>query len=152
MIRRPPRSTLFPYTTLFRSSRFKLKDLWLSSYMNGLDLLGVKPSERFRKKYEEEVYFEARKLVNKLEELSKREEKLKSGVYDSFEGYFSKDAKLASIRKRGKLEQIRGEIREYLEDGLELGGHKKDLTIHLKPGMEVNFPVYISGMCEKYKS
>src|SRR5258708_9421746 len=27
MIRRPPRSTLFPYTTLFRSNRFKLKGL-----------------------------------------------------------------------------------------------------------------------------
>src|SRR5258708_22280335 len=26
MIRRPPRSTLFPYTTLFRSSRFKSLD------------------------------------------------------------------------------------------------------------------------------
>src|SRR2546425_8905341 len=26
MIRRPPRSTLFPYTTLFRSSRFKVRD------------------------------------------------------------------------------------------------------------------------------
>src|SRR3712207_7562643 len=27
MIRRPPRSTLFPYTTLFRSSRFKFPNL-----------------------------------------------------------------------------------------------------------------------------
>src|SRR5256885_6753515 len=27
MIRRPPRSTLFPYTTLFRSERFGLKQL-----------------------------------------------------------------------------------------------------------------------------
>src|SRR3712207_7164768 len=27
MIRRPPRSTLFPYTTLFRSPDFTLKDL-----------------------------------------------------------------------------------------------------------------------------
>src|SRR5256886_10900400 len=37
MIRRPPRSTLFPYTTLFRSAR-------------GVDLLGVEqaPGESFR--------------------------------------------------------------------------------------------------------
>src|SRR3712207_8395950 len=27
MIRRPPRSTLFPYTTLFRSSRISFKDV-----------------------------------------------------------------------------------------------------------------------------
>ena len=29
MIRRPPRSTLFPYTTLFRSQRMHWKDHWL---------------------------------------------------------------------------------------------------------------------------
>src|SRR5256885_12189924 len=28
MIRRPPRSTLFPYTTLFRSSRFCGRQIW----------------------------------------------------------------------------------------------------------------------------
>src|SRR2546422_6906648 len=31
MIRRPPRSTLFPYTTLFRSSLFARMRKWLSS-------------------------------------------------------------------------------------------------------------------------
>src|SRR2546422_3427768 len=30
MIRRPPRSTLFPYTTLFRSDAVQLNDLWAS--------------------------------------------------------------------------------------------------------------------------
>src|SRR5690606_40751806 len=34
MIRRPPRSTLFPYTTLFRSVR-----VWLSSLSGGLERL-----------------------------------------------------------------------------------------------------------------
>jgi len=29
MIRRPPRSTLFPYTTLFRSARFDTADGWM---------------------------------------------------------------------------------------------------------------------------
>src|SRR5260221_2202067 len=28
MIRRPPRSTLFPYTTLFRSIRLAVMDMW----------------------------------------------------------------------------------------------------------------------------
>src|SRR3712207_9415689 len=32
MIRRPPRSTLFPYTTLFRSAAG-----WLTDYLTGLD-------------------------------------------------------------------------------------------------------------------
>src|SRR3712207_6947046 len=45
MIRRPPRSTLFPYTTLFRSVRFlaapeneALRDIWESALSN---LLGI---------------------------------------------------------------------------------------------------------------
>src|SRR5260221_11266470 len=32
MIRRPPRSTLFPYTTLFRSGCFMSQQLWGSTY------------------------------------------------------------------------------------------------------------------------
>src|SRR5688572_32544269 len=33
MIRRPPRSTLFPYTTLFRSSRVADAVYWISRYL-----------------------------------------------------------------------------------------------------------------------
>src|SRR5689334_25183636 len=36
MIRRPPRSTLFPYTTLFRSSQGMLDQFWLWSMQAGL--------------------------------------------------------------------------------------------------------------------
>src|SRR5689334_23491017 len=35
MIRRPPRSTLFPYTTLFRSVRYRMPD---ATYLAWLDL------------------------------------------------------------------------------------------------------------------
>ena len=47
MIRRPPRSTLFPYTTLFRSKHF---DYWLDQIMRwlkraGVDMDRVKPVE-----------------------------------------------------------------------------------------------------------
>src|SRR5438034_2564352 len=31
MLRRPPRSTLFPYTTLFRSNRGRRKHVWLAN-------------------------------------------------------------------------------------------------------------------------
>src|SRR3712207_8918543 len=37
MIRRPPRSTLFPYTTLFRSPKLdKLGEFWYISYMSSM--------------------------------------------------------------------------------------------------------------------
>src|SRR3712207_4754753 len=35
MIRRPPRSTLFPYTTLFRSKAGELIGQWAAATMNG---------------------------------------------------------------------------------------------------------------------
>src|SRR3989441_8110575 len=42
MIRRPPRSTLFPYTTLFRSNAAaRLHQLSYSRLMNGLKKAGV---------------------------------------------------------------------------------------------------------------
>src|SRR2546430_7094118 len=43
MIRRPPRSTLFPYTTLFRSTRFRFRAQ--SGLLGGCRLLGNR-SER----------------------------------------------------------------------------------------------------------
>src|SRR5688572_31497644 len=36
MIRRPPRSTLFPYTTLFRSILDEQGVSWMPSFLNGL--------------------------------------------------------------------------------------------------------------------
>src|SRR2546422_5033286 len=41
MIRRPPRSTLFPYTTLFRSKTFLQ-----SSFPSALKIVSVEPSSR----------------------------------------------------------------------------------------------------------
>src|SRR3712207_7359760 len=37
MIRRPPRSTLFPYTTLFRSFMDSQGGMWLGTYFGGLN-------------------------------------------------------------------------------------------------------------------
>src|SRR5256885_12319181 len=42
MIRRPPRSTLFPYTTLFRSGPFwKNKLFWFSDYQGTREVRGA---------------------------------------------------------------------------------------------------------------
>src|SRR5260370_10532763 len=40
MIRRPPRSTLFPYTTLFRSARQRLVDRQLADLVRRLGVVG----------------------------------------------------------------------------------------------------------------
>src|SRR2546430_16662087 len=52
MIRRPPRSTLFPYTTLFRSSKVSNRqssDLWQASDLaDRLPGLAVKEEDPFR--------------------------------------------------------------------------------------------------------
>src|SRR5688572_33511911 len=44
MVRRPPRSTLFPYTTLFRSCRGELRRV-----LRHADFLGAKLSRRLRR-------------------------------------------------------------------------------------------------------
>src|SRR5260370_4254210 len=47
MIRRPPRSTLFPYTTLFRSERVHIHKLTQERFAAGIDSrLAVKQAER----------------------------------------------------------------------------------------------------------
>src|SRR3712207_7117679 len=46
MIRRPPRSTLFPYTTLFRSDRRDPADLQLPAAPRGGDSAPRHPAER----------------------------------------------------------------------------------------------------------
>src|SRR3712207_7522637 len=54
MIRRPPRSTLFPYTTLFRSGDFKSS---LGSYLDFYNILGDKVKTDFGKKLIENCIF-----------------------------------------------------------------------------------------------
>src|SRR5256885_14042420 len=44
MIRRPPRSTLFPYTTLFRSQHYQrifTDESWYSGYINSLEYVVI---------------------------------------------------------------------------------------------------------------
>src|SRR5258708_655506 len=52
MIRRPPRSTLFPYTTLFRSKKYKEKIIKIMSTPKMRKML----SERAKKQWENEEY------------------------------------------------------------------------------------------------
>src|SRR5260370_9784077 len=48
MIRRPPRSTLFPYTTLFRSFPFRLVDTaGLRQSQDRVERLGIEGSQRY---------------------------------------------------------------------------------------------------------
>src|SRR5207248_8262317 len=46
MIRRPPRSTLFPYTTLFRSSLVSRFDLWRVAHDHAKLLAPLRPNPR----------------------------------------------------------------------------------------------------------
>src|SRR5260221_8904337 len=77
MIRRPPRSTLFPYTTLFRSKAFEKKEYWTID----AHLAGPKPpafDARFLGKGEEKIEVsneeEAQKLREAIEKADRSEE------------------------------------------------------------------------------
>src|SRR3712207_7455597 len=60
MIRRPPRSTLFPYTTLFRSEKYKNKMdwFWISTKQ--------KISESFIEKYKDKLDWDCIFMYQKL--------------------------------------------------------------------------------------
>ncbi len=136
-----------------------------TSYVEALNLLGREAPERFRKKHDKGVYQAKVGVINKLEELTRREARLNSeieSIYNSMRhGGFERggaftmvrdadDVRVVSMGPRMKLEGTREEIQRCLERGIELEMHKGDLRIEQKPGIEINVPAYISGMCEKY--
>ncbi|MHA1744118.1 MAG: hypothetical protein ACTSV6_07705 [Candidatus Heimdallarchaeota archaeon] len=112
-----------------------------TSYVEALNLLECEAPERFKKKYEEELYQTKTEILSKLEELDKREADLRART----------DTMVFPIISRIKLNEIRKGVQKYLAQAIELGMHQEDSRIELKPGIEVNVPVYISKLCEKYQ-
>src|SRR3712207_7474710 len=73
MIRRPPRSTLFPYTTLFRSSKYqKLSEEFIEKHANKVNWFWIgkyqKLSEAFIEKYKDKLDWEHVSKDQKLSE------------------------------------------------------------------------------------
>src|SRR5438270_3743008 len=73
MIRRPPRSTLFPYTTLFRSQRFIITDSWAGSTNAMRGGLGSDRSEEHTSELQSQSNLVCRLL---LEKKKKRENRM----------------------------------------------------------------------------
>ncbi len=136
------------------------------SYVDALNLLGIEAPERFQKRYNEVNYEKRAGIISHLETLTAREAELRKEikfVYDSIHrGGFQSggavtlvededDANIVSWGIRETLERTLGEIKNELAKSIKLGMHKKDLKINKKPGVELNVPVYISAMCDKYQ-
>lgn len=139
------------------------------SYVEALNLLGHEAPKRFKEKYDKKVYQTNVGIINKLEELTLREDKLnceikkindniknKGVALDDLDGgkvrhIYKDEIGIFSGKERSKLNKTREEIQTYLRQSIELRMHKEDLTIKKKPGIEINVPDYIKGMCEKYK-
>src|SRR5258706_8434872 len=67
MIRRPPRSTLFPYTTLFRSHRFGSSNYWVTlegNYARGVSQYGFRDLNLVATPRSEEHTSELQSLTN----------------------------------------------------------------------------------------
>src|SRR2546425_8200662 len=66
MIRRPPRSTLFPYTTLFRSRDFWMNDYRFRSIFSGVLMFGKNTrSEEHTSELQSLAYLVCRLLLEK---------------------------------------------------------------------------------------
>src|SRR5689334_24946527 len=75
MIRRPPRSTLFPYTTLFRSSLVTLAVLggYLVSHESDVTTRGVSPrSEEHTSELQSQFHLVCRLLLEKKKKKNKK--------------------------------------------------------------------------------
>src|SRR2546430_2927313 len=66
MIRRPPRSTLFPYTTLFRSARSKAAEWQVTLVLKGACTIIVEPGGRTRKNWRSEEHTSELQSQSKL--------------------------------------------------------------------------------------
>src|SRR2546429_2437082 len=64
MIRRPPRSTLFPYTTLFRSPMQRLESLKASLQSQGID---NRQKKRKPQKHSEDCLFRSEEHTSELQ-------------------------------------------------------------------------------------
>src|SRR2546422_4086258 len=86
MIRRPPRSTLFPYTTLFRSNRLRLWKARLPGQMAvGRCLDGVTQTQQDRLQGHLQVHVPRRGLLDRFDVREDR----KSTRLNSSHGYIS---------------------------------------------------------------
>src|SRR2546429_5353078 len=90
MIRRPPRSTLFPYTTLFRSCRDTLGDGLASRHPRGvqqtridLPLNGCTRSEEHTSELQSRLHLVCRLLLEKKKNITLRS--ALSTVFDPYE-------------------------------------------------------------------
>src|SRR3989442_11052153 len=95
MIRRPPRSTLFPYTTLFRSAQRRSRRAWRSRGAPGAStassLFGQKPpdhrSEEHTSELQSRPHLGCRLLLEKKKKENDREHKKGDQRYDPGEGH-----------------------------------------------------------------
>src|SRR5437764_2184265 len=78
MLRRPPRSTLFPYTTLFRSKKSGMVNITSSvnsRERSGINTTGYRSEERFSRNAETDLV--CRLLLEKKKTLNKRQHQSK---------------------------------------------------------------------------
>src|SRR5574340_434165 len=134
MIRRPPRSTLFPYTTLFRSGNKAQQDALLPHVENGtVTLIGATT---------ENPYFEvikaliSRSRVFQLRNLNHEETGLliDRALSDPERGYGKKKINLDAEARQHLIEVASGDARNALnaiELAVESTAPGKDGTIHI---------------------
>src|SRR3989442_6785992 len=68
MIRRPPRSTLFPYTTLFRSQRFTAQDKRIEERFTAHNIAILTAVDKRLEKMEQRFMEKLNSLTNRSEE------------------------------------------------------------------------------------
>jgi len=137
-----------------------------TSFVPALELLGAPVPGKFREEYKTEQKKQQMDIVTQLEErlenTTKIQEKI-DAVYKSMKsgGYMQggaftpvedeDDARVVTMGLREKLREKESGIARLLKEAVKLKMHNTPKTISLKPGVDMNVPLYITGLCEKYK-
>ncbi|MBW3011733.1 hypothetical protein KY311_00965 [Candidatus Woesearchaeota archaeon] len=127
-----------------------------TDYVRALNLLGVEAPKDFREKYDKETHEEKLKIISDLEELVAHESNMKLHVKQKEESmgrderFDSVSITLITSNDRKVIENTTRSIKENLAKALELGMDNNELELELKPGVKMNVPEYIAGLCKQY--
>src|SRR3712207_9430380 len=113
MIRRPPRSTLFPYTTLFRSEieSFGTRSIFIAKFEPGIRVGRLSREERMRK----ELTYDDAIAVSQLPAVE-----LAVPFLDITNNFFGRKIKVSTEGKTSEAVRLEGTLPDYIRAGTDV--------------------------------
>lgn len=126
-------------------------------YVDCIRVLGNQPPEHLVDGYNSRKAQMKKDLVLTIETLAEEHRKLNERVdkvrkMKGNSDFIEDDADVffATFGENQRIKRIEGDVRRMLQSAVGFGMHAEQSRFELKPGIEVNVPVYVSDMCKRY--